>query len=64
MNDFLDSLPSVRNLIKLIIILILAIIVVSLLLEIVKIVMPLLVLGAVVVGGYYLFKKLQTNGTV
>ena len=62
MNDMLDNLPSVRNMLKLILILILALIVVALVVEIVQALMPLIILGAIVVGGVYLYKKLQANG--
>ncbi len=64
MNDFMDSLPSVRNLLKLILVLILGIIIVGLVLRIVELVMPLLILAAIVAGGFFLFKKLQANGTI
>ena len=64
MNDFMDSLPSVRNLLKLILILILALIVIGLVLKIVAMIMPLLILGAIIAGGYWLFKRLQTNGAI
>lgn len=62
MNDMLDNLPSVRNMLKLILILILALIVISLLVQIVQALMPLIILGVIVAGGVYLYKKLQTNG--
>ncbi|MBI5959290.1 MAG: hypothetical protein HY866_11180 [Chloroflexi bacterium] len=61
MNDMLDNLPSVRNLIKLIIVLILGLIVVSLVVKIVSALMPLFVMALLVVGGVYLYRKLQTN---
>jgi hypothetical protein len=62
MNDFLDGLPSISNMVKLIVLLILAVIVVALVMAIVKMLIPLLVLAALIVGGYWLFKRLQTNG--
>jgi hypothetical protein len=62
MNDMLDNLPSVRNMLKLILVLILGLIVVSLLVQIVQALMPLIILGVIVAGGVYLYKKLQTNG--
>ena len=64
MNDFLDSLPSVSNMVKLIVLLILALIVMGLVIALVKMLIPLLVLAAFVGGGYYLYKRLQTNGSL
>jgi hypothetical protein len=61
MNDMLNNLPSVRNLIKLIIVLVLVLIVVGILVEIVKTLMPLFFVALLVVGGVYLYRKLQTN---
>ncbi len=64
MNDFLDSLPSIGNMFKLIVVLILALIVLGLVLALVKMLIPLLILAAFVAGGYWLFKRLQTNGAM
>lgn len=61
MNEFLDNLPSSRNMIKLILFLILAVVAVALVLAIVKMLMPLVILGAVVVGGVYLVRQLRTT---
>jgi hypothetical protein len=64
MNDFLDSLPSIGNMFKLIVFLILALIVLGLLIALVKMLVPLLIMAAFVVGGYLLYKRLQTNGSL
>jgi hypothetical protein len=64
MNDFLDSLPSIGNMFKLIVFLILALIVLGLLIALVKMLVPLLILAAFVAGGYLLYKRLQTNGSL
>jgi hypothetical protein len=64
MNDFLDSLPSIGNMFKLIVFLILALIVLGLLIALVKMLVPLLILAALVAGGYWLYKRLQSNGTL
>jgi hypothetical protein len=64
MNDFLDSLPSVGNMFKLIVFLILALIVLGLVIALVKMLVPLLIVAAFVVGGYWLYKRLQSNGTL
>ena len=55
----MDNLPSVRQMVKLIIVLILALIAISIVLEIVKVMMPILVIVAIGVGAYYLYQKLQ-----
>lgn len=59
MNDFLNDLPSVGNMFKLIVFLILALIVIGLVAAIVKVLMPLLVVAAILIGGYYLFNQWQ-----
>ena len=64
MNDFLDSLPSIGNMFKLIVFLILALIVLGLLIALVKMLVPLLILAAFIGGGYWLYKRLQTNGSL
>jgi hypothetical protein len=64
MNDFLDNLPSLGNMFKLIVFLILALIVMGLVIALVKMLVPLLVLAAFVAGGYWLYKRLQTNGAM
>ncbi len=62
MNDFLNSLPSVGQMFKLIVFLILALIVFGLVIAIVKALIPLLIVAGIAAGGYYFFKKMQTNG--
>lgn len=62
MNDMLDTLPSFRQMFKLIVFLILALIVLGLVAAIIKAVMPLLIVAAIVVGGVYLYNKLQAEG--
>lgn len=64
MNGVLDNLPSVSQMFKLVVILLLAVIVVALVMAIIKMLIPLAILTAFIVGGVYLFKKLQTNGAV
>ena len=63
MNDFLDNLPSFGQMAKLIFFLILALIVLGLVLAIVKMLMPLFILAVLIGGGYYLYTKLQANGS-
>jgi hypothetical protein len=62
MSDLFDNLPSVGQMFKLVVILLLAVIVVGLVVAIIKLLIPLAILAAFVVGGIYLFKKLQANG--
>lgn len=64
MKDALDNLPSVSQMLKLVVILLLAVIVVGLVVSIIKMLIPVAVLAALILGGVYLFKKLQTNGAV
>jgi hypothetical protein len=59
MNDALNNLPSVRNMVKLIVLLLLALIAISLVVAIVKVLTPLIIIGAIVVGGVYLYRQLQ-----
>lgn len=61
MNEFLDSLPSVSQMFKLMVFLIMALIVLGLVAALVKAMLPILFLAAIVVGGYYLFNKWQEN---
>ena len=63
MNDTLNNLPSLGQMIKLIIFLILALIVVSIVVEIVKALVPVLLLAALVIGGYYLLNRNQRAGS-
>jgi len=64
MNKTLDNLPSVGQMFKLVIVLILAVIALGLVLALVKLIVPLAVLAALVLGGVYLFKRLQAPGAV
>ena len=59
MNDALNNLPSVRSMVKLIVVLLLALIAISLVVAIVKALTPLIIIGAIVVGGVYLYRQLQ-----
>jgi len=61
MSQRLDTLPSVKQMLKLIVVLLLALIALSLVLEIAKLIMPLLVLGLLIAGGFYLFTRLQKS---
>lgn len=61
MNELIDSLPSVRNMFKLILFLILVLIVIGLVGAIVKTLMPVLLLGAIVAAAWYLLSKRQTS---
>ncbi len=63
MNDLLKNLPPLNQMIKLIIFLILALIVIGLLTAIVKALVPLLVVIVLVLGGLYLFRRLQAQGS-
>lgn len=60
----LDNLPSIGQMFKLIVVLILALIAISIVVEIVKTLLPLLFVAAIIAGGYYLYTKMQENGTV
>ncbi len=61
MNNALNNLPSVGQMFKLVIVLLFAVIAVGLVLAIVKMLLPVAVLAALVVGGYYLIQKMQNN---
>ncbi len=61
MNDALNSLPSISQMFKLVIVLLLAVLAFGLVLAIVKMLIPFAILAALVAGGYYLFKKSQTS---
>jgi len=63
MSNSFDKLPSVRSMMKLILILLLALVAFSLVVAIVKVLMPLAIIVALVVGGYYLYQRLQANGS-
>ncbi len=63
MNDMLNNLPSLGQMFKLIVFLILALIVIGLLTAIVKALVPLLVVIVLVLGGLYLFRRLQAQGS-
>lgn len=64
MNDLLNNLPSLGQMIKLIVFLILVLIVIGLVTALVKALMPLLIVAAIVLGGIYLFRRLQSPGSV
>ena len=63
MNDMLKNLPSLGQILKLIVFLIHALIVIALLLAIVKALIPLLIVVALVAGGVYLYRQLQAQGS-
>ncbi len=63
MNDMLNNLPSLGQMFKLIVFLILALIAIGLLTAIVKALVPLLVVIVLVLGGVYLFRRLQASGS-
>ena len=63
MKEFLDSLPSVGQMFKLIVFLILALIVLGLVAALVKMLIPILIVAAIVAGGIYLYNKMQHNGS-
>jgi len=63
MNDMLNSLPSLGQMVKLILFLILVLIVIGLVAAIVKAMMPLVIVAALVLGGIYLFRRLQSQGS-
>lgn len=61
MNDFLENLPSLGQMFKLIVFLILALIAVSLVVAIIKELAHVIILGLVLVVGYYFFNRWQEN---
>ena len=61
MDDFFNSLPSAKQMIKLIVFLILLLIVAGLVAALVKLLVPILVLGGLVLGGVYFFSRRQNN---
>ncbi len=64
MNDFFDSLPSARQMVKLIVFLLLLLIVAGLVAALVKLLMPLLVLAVLVFAGVYFLSRKQNNHAV
>ena len=58
----LDNLPSIKQMLKLIVLLILALIVIKIAVVIVAMLIPLLFVAAIIAGGVYLFKLVQSNG--
>mgnify|MGYP007111990564 FL=1 len=63
MNDTLKNLPSLGQMLKLIVFLVLALIAIGLVLAIVKALIPLLIVVALVAGGVYLYRQLQAQGS-
>lgn len=63
MNDMLNSLPSLGQMVKLILFLMLVLIVIGLVAAIVKAMMPLVIVAALVLGGIYLLRRLQSQGS-
>lgn len=63
MNDFLENLPPVGKMFKLVMILLLAVIAVGLVVAIVKMLLPLLFLAAILAGGVWLYNRMKTNGS-
>ncbi len=64
MNNTLNKLPSVGQMFKLVVVLILAVIALGLVLALVKMLIPLAFLAALVLGGLYLYKRLQAPHAV
>lgn len=62
MNETLEKLPSIRSMLKLIIILVLALVVVKIVLGIVAALLPLLIVAGLIYGGVWLWKRLQNDG--
>ena len=58
----LDNLPSISQMFKLVIVLILALIAIAIIVKIVELLIPVIIIGALVVGGYYLYQKMQNEG--
>ena len=54
MNDFINNLPSIGNMFKLIVFLILAMIIVGLVTKIIATLLPFAILAALAYGVYYL----------
>ncbi len=59
MNDTLNKMPSVGQMFKLVAVLLLAVIAVALVMALVKMLLPLAILAALVVGGIMLVKRAQ-----
>jgi hypothetical protein len=59
MNDLFDNLPSVGQMFKLVVVLLFAVIAFALVIAIVKMLIPLLILGAIIAGGVYVVKRMQ-----
>ncbi len=59
MSNFMENLPSVGQMFKLIVFLILVLIVMSLVAAIVKALMPVIIIGLILVAGYYFFNRWQ-----
>jgi hypothetical protein len=63
MSNSFDKLPSIRSMMKLIIVLLLALVVIALVLAILKALTPLIIVVALIAGGVYVYQKLQANGS-
>lgn len=59
MNDTLNKMPSVGQMFKLVAVLLLAVIAVALVMALVKMLLPLAILAALMVGGIMLVKRAQ-----
>ncbi len=59
MNDSLNKLPSVGNMIKLIVILLLGMMAIGLVMAIVKMLVPLVIVALLVLGGLYLYRQVS-----
>jgi hypothetical protein len=59
MNDLFENLPSVGQMFKLVVVLLFAVIAFALVIALVKMLIPLLILGAIIAGGVYLVKRMQ-----
>ena len=58
-NNMFDGLPTLGQMFKLVMVLLLAAVAIGIVLLIVKMLMPLLIIGALIVGGIWLFKKVN-----
>jgi hypothetical protein len=57
-----ENLPSISQMFKLVVVLVLAVIAMGLVLAIIKMLIPLAILAAIILGGVYLYKRVQNEG--
>jgi flagellar biogenesis protein FliO len=63
MSNSFEKLPSVRSMMKLILVLLLALVAISIVLAILKALTPLIIVVALIAGGVYAYQKLQASGS-